>query len=79
MFFADGPKGVGQEARSNPAEYVDCISQELKFYIFLVVFIGPSPSGKAPGFDPGMRRFESCRPSQILYAEVHGSSEVKVL
>ena len=21
-------------------------------------FIGPSPSGKAPGFDPGMRRFE---------------------
>ncbi len=20
-FFADGPKGVGQEARSNPAEY----------------------------------------------------------
>ena len=22
-----------------------------------------SPSGKAPGFDPGMRRFESCHPS----------------
>lgn len=27
------------------------------------VFTGASPSGKAPGFDPGMRRFESCRPS----------------
>ncbi len=24
---------------------------------------GASPSGKAPGFDPGIRRFESCRPS----------------
>ena len=27
-------------------------------------FIGPSPSGKALGFDLSMRRFESCRPSQ---------------
>ena len=25
--------------------------------------IGASPSGKAPGFDPGIRRFESFRPS----------------
>lgn len=25
---------------------------------------GPSPSGKAPGFGPDIRRFESCRPSQ---------------
>lgn len=25
--------------------------------------IGPSPSGKAPGFGPDIRRFESCRPS----------------
>ena len=25
---------------------------------------GVSPSGKAPGFDPGTRRFESCHPSQ---------------
>ena len=24
---------------------------------------GASPSGKAPGFDPGIRRFDSCRPS----------------
>ena len=27
--------------------------------------IGVSPSGKAPGFDPGIRRFESCHPSQV--------------
>ena len=26
---------------------------------------GASPSGKAPGFDPGIRRFESFRPSQF--------------
>ena len=25
---------------------------------------GVSPSGKAPDFDSGMRRFESCHPSQ---------------
>ncbi len=28
-------------------------------------FIGPSPSGKAPGFDPGIRWFESSRPSHF--------------
>lgn len=27
--------------------------------------IGSWPSGKAPGFGPGIRRFESCRPSQV--------------
>ena len=27
---------------------------------------GASPSGKAPGFDPGMRWFESSRPCHIL-------------
>ena len=26
--------------------------------------IRPSPSGKALGFGPSIRRFESCRPSQ---------------
>ena len=26
--------------------------------------IGPSPSGKALGFGPSIRRFESCRSSQ---------------
>jgi hypothetical protein len=28
--------------------------------------IGLSPSGKAPGFGPGIRGFESSQPSQIL-------------
>ena len=28
--------------------------------------IGMSPSGKAPDFDSGIRRFESCHPSQIM-------------
>ena len=28
-------------------------------------YIGMSPSGKAPDFDSGIRRFESCHPSQI--------------
>ena len=32
--------------------------------IISINMIGPSPSGKAPGFDPDIRRFESCRPSQ---------------
>jgi hypothetical protein len=27
---------------------------------------GASPSGKAPAFDAGIRRFESCRPSQVF-------------
>ena len=28
--------------------------------------VGVSPSGKAAGFDPAIRRFESCHPSQDL-------------
>ena len=28
-------------------------------------FIGMSPSGKAPDFDSGIRRFKSCHPSQF--------------
>ena len=31
----------------------------------VVVHIGMSPSGKAPDFDSGIRRFESCHPSQF--------------
>ena len=27
--------------------------------------IGMSPSGKAPDFDSGIRRFKSCHPSQL--------------
>ena len=30
------------------------------------VQIGMSPSGKAPDFDSGMRRFESCHPSHTI-------------
>ena len=33
--------------------------------------IGMSPSGKAPDFDSGIRRFESCHPSQVK--EKYGS------
>ena len=29
-------------------------------------FIGMSPSGKAPDFDSGIRRFKSCHPSQMI-------------
>ena len=36
------------------------------------VNFGVSPSGKAPGFDPGMRRFESCHPSHFLEARRMG-------
>ena len=32
----------------------------------LHVITGPSPSGKATGFDPVMRRFESSRPSHLI-------------
>jgi hypothetical protein len=28
-------------------------------------YFGMSPSGKAPDFDSGIRRFESCHPSHI--------------
>ncbi len=31
---------------------------------------GASPSGKALGFDPSIRRFESCRPSHLFVASV---------
>ena len=29
-------------------------------------FIGMSPSGKAPDFDSGIRRFKSCHPSHMI-------------
>lgn len=32
---------------------------------------GPSPSGKAPGFGPGIRGFESLRPSHIAHVSTH--------
>ena len=33
------------------------------------ISIGMSPSGKAPDFDSGIRRFKSCHPSQTLRQE----------
>lgn len=43
---------------------VDGLRQEYGEKVFLSkACTGASPSGKAPGFDPGIRRFESCRPS----------------
>lgn len=32
----------------------------------LTISIGESPSGKAPGFDPGIPRFESWLPSHFF-------------
>ena len=39
--------------------------------------IGVSPSGKAPGFDPGIRRFESCHPSQFWVKQSSKSVAMK--
>ncbi len=33
-----------------------------------VARIGPLPSGKAPGFGPGIRGFESLRPSHMEFS-----------
>ncbi len=49
-------QGIADELRRQYGE---------KVYISRVC-TGASPSGKAPGFDPGIRRFESCRPSHHL-------------
>lgn len=44
---------------------VEKIQQQYGEKVFLCSAItGAWPSGKAPGFDPGIRRFEPCRPSQ---------------
>lgn len=43
---------------------VGCLRQEYGEKVYLLrACTGASPSGKAPGFDPGIRRFESFRPS----------------
>ena len=34
------------------------------YYIYYSIYFGASPSGKAAGFGPAIRRFESFRPSQ---------------
>ena len=47
-------------------------SRGLRCGKIMVVFIeiGPSPSGKALGFGPSIRRFESCRSSHL---DIHAS------
>ncbi len=43
---------------------LDGLRQEYGEKVYLLrACVGASPSGKAPGFDPGIRRFESFRPS----------------
>jgi 4-diphosphocytidyl-2-C-methyl-D-erythritol kinase len=43
---------------------VEALRRQGKERTYLLrAFAGASPSGKAPGFDPGIRRFESFRPS----------------
>ncbi len=35
-----------------------------------MLFVGVSPSGKAPGFGPGIPRFESLHPSHFSFISV---------
>ncbi len=59
--FPDSQKPFGAELQ----RIVGAFRQEYGKKVFLSrACTGASPSGKAPGFDPGIRRFESCRPSQ---------------
>ena len=39
---------------------------------YVQINTGAWPSGKAPGFDPGIRRFESCRPSHFAVMGLNG-------
>ena len=58
--FPDTEKPVGSDLE----RIVGGLRQEYGEKVFLLrACTGASPSGKAPGFDPGIRRFESCRPS----------------
>ncbi len=58
--FPDTEKPFGSELQ----RIVGAFRQEYGEKVFLSkACTGASPSGKAPGFDPGIRRFESFRPS----------------
>jgi 4-diphosphocytidyl-2-C-methyl-D-erythritol kinase len=58
--FPDTKKPFGSDLK----RIVDGLRQEYGRKVFLSrACTGASPSGKAPGFDPGIRRFDSCRPS----------------
>lgn len=58
--FPDTEKSIGADLQ----RIVGGLRQEYGDKVYLSrACTGASPSGKAPGFDPGIRRFESCRPS----------------
>lgn len=58
--FSDTEKPFSSDLK----RIVGGLRQEYGEKIFLSrACTGASPSGKAPGFDPGIRRFDSCRPS----------------
>jgi 4-diphosphocytidyl-2-C-methyl-D-erythritol kinase len=58
--FPNTEKSIGSDLE----RVVNDLRQEYGNKVFLSkVCTGAWPSGKAPGFDPGIRRFESCRPS----------------
>ncbi len=69
LMSGSGPTVFGifrddETAASDLNRIVGDLRQEYGEKVFLSrACTGASPSGKAPGFDPGIRRFESCRPS----------------
>lgn len=69
LMSGSGPTVFGifrdnETAASDLNRIVGELRQEYGEKVFLSrACTGASPSGKAPGFDPGIRRFESCRPS----------------
>ena len=70
LMSGSGPTVFGVFPDSEKQTYSDLkhivgvLRQEYGEKVFLSrACTGASPSGKAPGFDPGIRRFESCRPS----------------
>gem|GEM_PF-4025972 len=54
---------VGLKRSNNNAVFKSCKLVDID--LISVDTNGVSPSGKAPGFDPGIRGFESYHPSQI--------------
>ena len=60
--FPDGESAKNADL----GEVVMDLRHRVKARIYLSrAYTGASPSGKAPGFDPGIRRFESFRPSHF--------------
>ena len=71
LMSGSGPTvfGVFPDGSASAEEDLGAAVEELRTRCRAKVYLsraytGASPSGKAPGFDPGIRRFESFRPSQ---------------